>query len=164
VRQEIEGRSEEAERIAGAQIYRSATVCAHVVEGLCDGKKTPELDGSRGPSRDVTGEHFEQRESSFSSTVIDCLGDLLAGEKRAVSKSPFRGRDVARLAGFRRRTIADQICDVWNHPFFAGFNEPVLIKLPDVSFNDVDLFGDDPQQAPKRLADFGVPLADVNGK
>ena len=68
-----------------------------------------------------------------------------------------------RLAGFVDGPVADQVADVGHHPVLAGLDEPVLVELGDVVFDDVHLLGDHLQQGAQRIALLGVAQA-VDGR
>ena len=55
--------------------------------------------------------------------------------------------------------IANQVADVRYHPILAGFNEPVLVQLGNVSFDDHYLPGNDTQQCLQYEVLFCITLA-----
>ena len=119
---------------------------ADVLEVLAPADQLEELDGVRGPARDVAGELLEHRQRALAAPVGDRLGDV---------------RPAAH--GVAQRIVADEVADVRDHPRAARLDEQVVVELRNVALDDVDLLGDDPQQGAQDVALVGVLVA-VDGR
>src|SRR5215471_16521664 len=102
-----------------------------------------ELDSRGRKTRNVHRDLLQRQDGALSPPVANGVGHF--------------GAAVARRRGdFVNGVVANQLPDIGDHPGSAGFNKLVVVKLPNVFFENRGLDSGDGQQGLQRLAVFYV--------
>src|SRR4029434_9392145 len=84
---------------------------------------------------------------------------LAGGNEDLLHRPVWRRAHIPGFARLADLLMSDQIAQIRNDPVFAGFDEPVFVKLVDIALDHIDLFSDDPEKRAQRITSVGVALA-----
>ena len=88
------------------------------------------LDRARVPARDITRELLEHRSGAFAAAITDGIRHF--GARRELVRPDWM-----------QRAITDQVADVRQHPWRAGFDKLIVVKLLEIFLQNSDLLCDE---------------------
>src|SRR6266516_1698979 len=146
MRGRFESGAESLKRLPLTQIRRVEIRQANVIHELRPAEQLEELDCARVPSRDIACELLEYRSGALAPAITDRVRH-------------FRPRCGLVRPDWMQRAITDQVADVREDPWRAGFDELIVVKLLEIFLDNSDLPCDKREQFAQWLALFYVANA-----
>ena len=146
MRGRFESGAESLERLPLAQIRCVKIRRANVIHELRPLEQLEELDSARVPARDIPRQLLEYTSSPFAPAITNRV-------RHFRPRCELVGRD------WMQRAISDQVADVREDPWRAGFDELIVVKLLEIFLDNSDLPCDKREQFAQWLALFYVANA-----
>src|SRR5215211_7244667 len=146
MRGRVESAAKSLERLPLAQIRRVEIRGTNVIHELRPAEQLKKLNRARIPARDIARELLKYGSGTFAAAITD-------GVRHFGARRELVG------ANWMQRVVTDQVADVRQHPWRAGLDKLIVVKLLEIFFQNSDLLCDEGEQFAERLAFVYVPNA-----
>src|SRR6266566_4318275 len=102
-----------------------------------------ELDCMSRPPCYIFSKLLQERQGTLAPSMMDGIGNISPWNQDVIAQFSLNCRNITWFSRFVDNLIANQVADVGNNPILTGLDEPVLIELRNVIFDNLHLLSND---------------------